>query len=53
MAKDPIVDEIRKHRQERAGKFNFDLSAIVADAKRRQKKSKHPIVPLTSRKKTA
>ena len=44
MTKDPVVEEIRKNRQERAAQFDFDLSAITDDAKKRQKKSKHPVV---------
>jgi hypothetical protein len=36
MHKDPIVEEVRKHRQARAAKFNFDLDAIVADVRSRE-----------------
>ena len=28
---DPIVNEVRKYRDEHAKKFNYDLDAIVAD----------------------
>jgi uncharacterized protein YoaH (UPF0181 family) len=28
---DPIVDEVRRYRDEHAKKFNYDLSAICAD----------------------
>jgi hypothetical protein len=37
MAKDPIIDEIRKNRREIAKKFGYDLRAIIADARQRQK----------------
>lgn len=37
MAKDPIIDEIRKNRKEIAEQFGYDLRAIVADARKRQK----------------
>ncbi|MCX6599626.1 MAG: hypothetical protein NTV70_25000 [Acidobacteria bacterium] len=31
---DPIVEEIRRFREEHAAKFNYDLDAIVADLQR-------------------
>ena len=37
MSKDPIIDEIRKNRKAIAEQFNYDLRAIVEDARRRQK----------------
>jgi hypothetical protein len=37
VAKDPIIDEIRRNRTEIAEKFGYDLRAIVADARKRQK----------------
>ena len=40
MPKDPIIDEIRKNRREIAEKFGYDLRAIIADARKRQKKEK-------------
>jgi hypothetical protein len=39
MSDDPIVDEIRKFRDEYAAKFNYDLKAIVNDLKRKEKES--------------
>lgn len=36
MAKDPIVDEIRKNRREIAQESGNDLRAIAAEAKKRQ-----------------
>jgi len=32
--KDPIVEEVRKARQDHAKKFNYDLAAICNDLKR-------------------
>ena len=32
--KDPIIEEIRKIREEHAAKFNYDLDAIVEDVKK-------------------
>ena len=40
MKTDPIVDEVRRFRQEYAEKFNFDLRAMVADLQKKQKE--HP-----------
>ena len=31
---DPIVDEVRRIRDEHAAQFNYDIDAIVADLKR-------------------
>lgn len=46
MYEDPIVEEVRKHREARAAKFNFDIRAIVEDARKRQGASGHCIVTL-------
>lgn len=45
---DPIVEEVRKFRDEHARKFNYDLDAICADLMERQKHSGHPLVSLTN-----
>jgi hypothetical protein len=44
MWNDPIVAEVRKHRQKRAAKFSYDIRAMIEDARKREKKSGHPIV---------
>ena len=44
MFKDPIVDEVRKIREEQAQKYNFDLEEIFAQATKRQKESRQPTV---------
>ncbi len=36
---DPIVDEVRRIRDEHAARFNYDLHAILLDIKKREKKS--------------
>lgn len=36
MWEDPIVEEIRKVREGLAAKFNYDVTAIVADLMKRQ-----------------
>jgi len=44
MMKDELVEEVRKARQEQAAKWNFDLKAILADARKRQAQSGHKVV---------
>ncbi len=44
MMKDEIVEQVRKAREEQAAKWNFDLNAILADARQRQKDSGHRLV---------
>ena len=43
---DPIVQEVRKYRDEHAKKFNYDLNAICKDLISRQAKSPNPVVSL-------
>lgn len=42
--KDPIVEEVRKARQDHAKEFDHDLSAICRDLKRIEQECGHPIV---------
>jgi hypothetical protein len=44
MREDPIVDEVRKYRDQRAAKFNYNLRAIAEDAKKRERQGGRPIV---------
>jgi hypothetical protein len=37
MAKDPIIEEIRNNRDQLAKRFDYDLRAVVADARKRQR----------------
>ncbi len=37
--KDELIDEIRKHREEHAESFDFDLRKIVADLQRQEEES--------------
>ena len=41
---DPIVEEVRKARQDHATEFNHDLAEIYADLKRIEKVSEHKVV---------
>ena len=52
MWEDPIVAEVRKHRQKRAARFNYDLRAMIDDARGREGRSGHPIVTPPQREKT-
>jgi len=44
--KDPIVEEVRRHRMEHTQKFGGDLAAICADLRLIQADSGHKIVRL-------
>jgi len=44
MINDPIVEEIHKIRREHASKFDFDVAAICADYRQREKQSKLQLV---------
>ena len=53
MMKDEVVAQVRQPREQQAAKFNYDLKAIVADARKRQKDSGHQVVSFApERKKT-
>jgi hypothetical protein len=39
MYTDPIIDEIRKYRDQYAARFNYDVKAMLDDIRRRQKES--------------
>jgi len=41
---DPIVDEIRRIRQEYARRFNFDLDTIFQDLKEKERSCRRTIV---------
>lgn len=51
--KDEIVEQVRRVREQNAAKFNYDLKAIVADARKRQKDSGHRVVSFASKPKKA
>lgn len=50
MWKDHIVEEVRKVRKEHASKLNFDIKAIVKDARKRQSTSRHKVVSFLLKK---
>ena len=46
MLNDPIVEEIRKIRDEHAARFNYDIDAIFEDIKRSEQELGLPLVTL-------
>jgi hypothetical protein len=48
--RNPIVEEIRRIRQEHARKFHFDLDAIFEDLKDKERKSGRKTVTLKPRR---
>ena len=48
--RDPIVEEIRKVREEHAARFGFDLDAIVADFRKREQEGPYKVVTLPPRR---
>lgn len=44
MWRDEIVEEIHKIRREQAARFNYDIAAMVADAKKRQDEGNRKVV---------
>jgi len=49
MWEDPIVNEVRKVREEHATRFNYDLQAIYRDLKEQEKNSGRTFVSYPSR----
>ncbi len=53
MGKDEIVEEVRKVREQNASKWNYDLKAILADARPGQKDSGHRVVSFVGKPKNS
>jgi uncharacterized protein (UPF0335 family) len=51
MPRDPIVEEVRRVREEEAAKHGFDVKAILTASKKRQRRSRHKVVSLLQKKK--
>ena len=49
--KDPIVNEVRRVREDEAAKYGFDIKAILAASKKRQRRSGHRVVSFVPKKK--
>ncbi len=48
--KDEIVAEVRRARHEHAARFNYDLDAIAADLKEKERRSGRKVVSLPPRR---
>lgn len=44
MTRDPIVEEVRRIRDEYAARFNYDLNAIYRDLKEREQRGEFSVV---------
>ncbi|MBM4306771.1 MAG: hypothetical protein FJ123_08550 [Deltaproteobacteria bacterium] len=53
MGRDYIVDEVRRIREEQAARHNFDIKAILASAKKRQRESGREVVSFVPKKKSS
>jgi len=53
MIRDPIVEEVRKAREEYAKQFNFDLDAMFDDLERRQRESGRETVSFPPKRRAA
>jgi uncharacterized protein (UPF0335 family) len=51
MAKDPIVDEVRRVREDLAARHGFDIKAILVASRKRQRRSRHKVVSFVPKKK--
>ena len=51
MINDPIVNEVRRVRDELAKKFNYDVDAIFSDLREKQRKYSNRIVNLRRQQK--
>jgi hypothetical protein len=51
MSRDPIVDEVRRAREDEAAKYGFDVKAILVASKRRQRRSRLKVVSFVPKKK--
>jgi hypothetical protein len=50
MWQDPIVEEMRRYREQYAAQFNYDLKAICRDLRERQKASGREVVSLSPKR---
>jgi hypothetical protein len=51
MARDPVVDEVRRVREDLAARHGFDIRAILMASRKRQRRSKNKVVSLVPKKK--
>ena len=53
MWEDPIVEEVRRVREEHAAKFHYDLDAIYRDLKDQDERDPRPVVSLPPKRPAA
>ena len=53
LTRDPIIDEVRRIREEQAARQSFDLKKILAAAKKCQLRSKHKVVSFIPKKRVS
>jgi hypothetical protein len=53
MIRDPIVEEVRKAREEYARRFNFNLQDMIADLEHRQRESGRKTVSFPPKRRAA
>ena len=53
MWRDPIVEQVRRVREEHAARFGYDLSKICQDFKEQEKRSRRKVVSLAPRRRKA
>ena len=51
MARDPIVDEVRRVRENLAARYGFDVKGMLVASKKRQGRSTHKVVSFVPKKK--
>jgi hypothetical protein len=51
VVRDPIVDEVRRVREDLAATYGFDVKAILAASKKRQVRSAQKVVSFVPKKK--
>ena len=49
MKKDPIVEEVRKYREDHARRFDYDLTKICRDLKEKEKNYGNRVVSLPAK----
>ena len=50
MTKDYVVEEVRRVREQQAARHDFDIRAILADARKRQRRSSHRVVSFAAKR---
>jgi len=49
MKRDEVISAVRKAREKQAARWNFDLKAVLTDARKRQTESKRQVVSFVAK----